>query len=182
MLFMSNLIRDFAYACCLAYLSGKRAQKVPQALGAVGGGVRARSRCVFSARKTWLRGAGFVILDAYRAAGRIYVPIINVDQTRSLDGRTNWRGAETMRTAIGQLALLSGVFFLSACGSPPRHDGWSAKDDIARTAVRDCDDDTATQMRLHGYPTNPLPETPQAAYRKTVMEQCMRRKGYEVDD
>lgn len=72
-----------------------------------------------------------------------------------------------------------------ACGlrQHPRHREWTAKgDETARSAYDECDDELDSLMRLRGYPTNPLPETPQFAYRKAMFAQCMRRKGYEAEE
>jgi hypothetical protein len=70
---------------------------------------------------------------------------------------------------------------LTACSSPPRHEGWSAKKEAGGAAYDECRDEIDTTMRLRGYPIHPLPETPQFEYRKTIFAQCMRRKGYEPE-
>jgi hypothetical protein len=70
---------------------------------------------------------------------------------------------------------------LSACSSPPRHEGWAAKKEAGGAAYDECRDELDTTMRLRGYPIRPLPETPQFEYRKTIFAQCMRRKGYEPE-
>lgn len=80
------------------------------------------------------------------------------------------------------LAILALVAPIVACSSGS-HDGWTPKssDEPARAAQRECVEQVDAMMRLRGYPTYPLPETPQAEYRRTIFDQCMRRKGYEAD-
>lgn len=70
---------------------------------------------------------------------------------------------------------------LAGCSSPPRHEGWSAKPEAGGAAYDECRDEVDAVMRLRGYPIRPLPETPQAEYRKSIFGQCMRRKGYEPE-
>lgn len=88
-----------------------------------------------------------------------------------------------MRTLRGAAVLVGAILSLAACGSTPVHREWTAKgDETARSAYDECDDEMDSLMRLRGYPTNPLPETPQFAYRKAMFAQCMRRKGYEAEE
>lgn len=88
-----------------------------------------------------------------------------------------------MRTLRGAAVLVGTILSLAACGNTPVHREWSAKgDETARSAYDECDDELDSLMRLRGYPTNPLPETPQFAYRKAMFAQCMRRKGYEAEE
>ncbi|NYZ15285.1 hypothetical protein HL658_22325 [Azospirillum sp. RWY-5-1] len=78
--------------------------------------------------------------------------------------------------------IILGCLALAGCGSTPTHREWTATGEGTATAAYDeCDDQVDTLMRLRGYPVNPLPETPQFQYRKTVFAQCMRRKGYEAE-
>lgn len=78
--------------------------------------------------------------------------------------------------------IILGCLALTGCGSTPAHREWTATGENTATAAYDeCDDQVDTLMRLRGYPVNPLPETPQFQYRKSVFAQCMRRKGYEAE-
>lgn len=87
-----------------------------------------------------------------------------------------------MTISLRVVAVLGGVLALGACGGNPTYREWTAKDSTATAAFDECDEEIDAQMRLRGYPNNPLPETPQFKYRKTVFAQCMRRKGYESDE
>ncbi|WP_029007296.1 hypothetical protein [Azospirillum halopraeferens] len=77
-------------------------------------------------------------------------------------------------------AMAAGAVLLVGCGNPS-HREYTARADSALLAFDECDYEIDTLMRLRGYPPNPLPETPQAGYRKVVFDQCMRRKGYDAD-
>lgn len=83
-------------------------------------------------------------------------------------------------TDLGKTALFGGMILLGACSSPA-HREWEAAGDVALIAHDECDDQVDTTMRLRGYPSNPLPETPQFQYRREIFSQCMRRKGYAAD-
>ncbi|MGQ9368996.1 hypothetical protein [Azospirillum sp. ST 5-10] len=76
--------------------------------------------------------------------------------------------------------VLCGAALLAGCSNPNYRD-YTATDDSAVLAFDSCDYEIDTVMRLRGYPPNPLPETPQAEYRRVVFDQCMRRKGYDAD-
>jgi len=75
------------------------------------------------------------------------------------------------------------ALFAALAGCSGAHDGWTPKssDEPIKAANNECVEQVDATMRLRGYPTYPLPETPQAEYRKTIFAQCMRRKGYEPD-
>jgi ABC-type glycerol-3-phosphate transport system substrate-binding protein len=81
-------------------------------------------------------------------------------------------------TVMKVAAPLAMLLALAACGNPS-HREWTATDSSATLAFDACDEEVDTTMRLRGYPVNPLPETPQASYRKEIFAQCMRRRGYE---
>lgn len=75
------------------------------------------------------------------------------------------------------------VLVVPLIGCSSAHDGWTPKssDEPIKAARDECVEQVDATMRLRGYPTYPLPETPQAEYRRTIFAQCMRRKGYEPD-
>lgn len=77
--------------------------------------------------------------------------------------------------------LLGGVSLLGACGGNPSYREWTAGTDVPAVAFDECTEEVDTTMRLRGYPNRPLPETPQFKYRKEILGQCMRRKGYTTE-
>lgn len=82
----------------------------------------------------------------------------------------------------GRIALLTGaVLLLAGCSNTTQYREWTATEETPMAAFDDCAIEVDATMRLRGYPLRPLPETPQAAYRKEIFAQCMRRKGYKPD-
>ncbi|AWK88976.1 hypothetical protein [Azospirillum thermophilum] len=85
------------------------------------------------------------------------------------------------RLALAPGLMLGVVLLLAGCGGNPSYREWTASNHTPNIAFDECTEEVDSIMRLRGYPYRPLPETPQYRYRKEILSQCMRRKGYEPD-
>lgn len=83
--------------------------------------------------------------------------------------------------AMGRVAALAAAVVLTGCSGQPSYREWKATEETPMAAYDECGVEVDATMRLRGYPLRPLPETPQAGYRKEIFAQCMRKKGYKAD-
>lgn len=89
-------------------------------------------------------------------------------------GRSSWLAAAFLAGCVPQLPPQPPQ--VSPLG--PVQADWQPGPHVVRRALEACDESVDSQLRLHGMPPNPSPDTPDFDVQLKLYRQCMERRGF----